>query len=81
MNNNGDDQTVRMYRLVCTFVVRKPPKGFLATRPKYIGDNDDCDDLNVDDHVNENEKYDTDYNDVGDHGVNDTDEYHANEKQ
>ena len=58
---------------------------------KYIGDNDD---LNVDDHVNETEKYDTDYNgvgdhdvndtdynDVGDHDVNDTDDYDVNEKQ
>ena len=30
------DQTVRMSRLVCAFVVRKPPKtGFLASRPTY----------------------------------------------
>ena len=35
MNNKGADQTARMRRLVCAFVVRKPPKtGFLATRPK-----------------------------------------------
>ena len=34
MNNKGADQTVRMRRLVCTFVVRKPPKiGFLVLRP------------------------------------------------
>ena len=34
MNNKGADQTARMRRLVCAFVVRKPPKtGFLATRP------------------------------------------------
>ena len=32
-NNKGADQTVRMRRLVCACVVRKPPKtGFLATR-------------------------------------------------
>ena len=34
MNNKGADQTVGMRRLVCAFVVRKPPKtGFLAARP------------------------------------------------
>ena len=34
MNNKSADQTARMRRLVCAFVVRKPPKtGFLATRP------------------------------------------------
>ena len=34
MNNKGDDQTVRMRRLVCPFVVSKPPKtGFLMSRP------------------------------------------------
>ena len=34
--NKGADQTARMRRLVCAFVVRKPPKtGFLATRPNY----------------------------------------------
>ena len=33
-NNKGADQSARMRRLVCTFVVRKPPKtGFLASRP------------------------------------------------
>ena len=33
-NNRGADQTAWMRRLVCTFVVRKPPKtGFLASRP------------------------------------------------
>ena len=33
-NNEGADQTERMLRLVCTSVVRKPPKtGFLASRP------------------------------------------------
>ena len=26
MNNKGADQTARMHRLVCVFVVRKPPK-------------------------------------------------------
>ena len=36
MNNKGADQTARMRRLVCTCVVRKPPKtGFLASRPIY----------------------------------------------
>ena len=35
MNNKGADQTARMRRLVCAFVVHKPPKtGFLASRPK-----------------------------------------------
>ena len=35
-NNKGADQTARMRRLVCAFVVRKPPKtGFLATGPNY----------------------------------------------
>ena len=35
-NNKSADQTARMRRLVCAFVVRKPPKtGFLATRPIY----------------------------------------------
>ena len=33
MNNKGADQTARMRRLVCDFVVRKPRKtGFLASR-------------------------------------------------
>ena len=33
-NNKDADQTARMRRLVCAFVVRKAPKtGFLATRP------------------------------------------------
>ena len=33
-NNIGADQTVRMHRLVCAFIVRKPPKtGFLVMRP------------------------------------------------
>ena len=32
----GADQTSRMRRLVCTFVVLKPPKtGFLASRPIF----------------------------------------------
>ena len=32
----GADQTAHMRRLVCAFVVRKPPKtGFLTTRPNY----------------------------------------------
>ena len=32
INNKGADQTVRVWRLVCTFVVRKPPKsGFSST--------------------------------------------------
>ena len=35
-NNKGADQTARMRRLVCAFVVRKPPKtGFFASRPIY----------------------------------------------
>ena len=35
-NNKGADQSAGMRRLVCAFVVRKPPKtGFLASRPKY----------------------------------------------
>ena len=35
-NNKGADQTARMRRLVCAFVVRKPPKtDFLALRPNY----------------------------------------------
>ena len=34
MNNKGADQTARVCRLVCAFVVRKlPDAGFLATRP------------------------------------------------
>ena len=34
MNNNGPDQSARMRRLVCAFVVRNPPKtGFLASWP------------------------------------------------
>ena len=34
MNNKGTEQTAHMHRLVCVFVVRKPPKtGFLALRP------------------------------------------------
>ena len=33
-NNKGADQTARMRRLVCAFVVRKPPKtSFLAAGP------------------------------------------------
>ena len=33
-NNQGADQTARMHRLVCAFVVRKPPKtGFLSAKP------------------------------------------------
>ena len=33
-NNKGADQTARMRRLVCAFVVRNPPKtGFLALGP------------------------------------------------
>ena len=36
MNNKDTDQTMRMHRLVCVFVVRKLPKtGFLALRPIY----------------------------------------------
>ena len=36
-NNKGDDQTVRMSRLVCACVIRKPRKtGFLASRPIRI---------------------------------------------
>ena len=35
-NNKGADQTERMLRLVCTFVVGEPPKkGFLVLRPIY----------------------------------------------
>ena len=34
MNNKGADQTARMRRLVCAFVVRTTLKtGFLASRP------------------------------------------------
>ena len=34
MNNKGAEQTGLMRRLVCAFIVPKPPKtGFLATRP------------------------------------------------
>ena len=34
-NNKGADQTARLRRLVCAFVMCKPPKtDFLATRPK-----------------------------------------------
>ena len=34
VNNKGADQAVRMRRLVCAFVVRKPlMTGFLASRP------------------------------------------------
>ena len=33
-NNTGADQTARLRRLVCAFVIRKPPKTeILATRP------------------------------------------------
>ena len=36
-NNKDADQTARMRRLVCAFVVHNPPKtGFLATRPIWI---------------------------------------------
>ena len=36
MNNKGADQTARMHRLVCAFVVLKPLKtGFLAMGPFY----------------------------------------------
>ena len=36
-NNQCADQTARVRRLVCAFVVRKPPKtGFLASRPNYV---------------------------------------------
>ena len=36
MNNKGADQTRRMRRLVCAFVVRKPPKtGFFTALPIY----------------------------------------------
>ena len=39
MNNKGADQTEHMRRLVCTFVVFKPPKtGFLALRPILFSD-------------------------------------------
>ena len=34
VNNKGADQTARMRRLVCAFVVGIPPKtGFLASQP------------------------------------------------
>ena len=33
VNNKGADQTVRMRRLVCAFVVRKQQSQFLASRP------------------------------------------------
>ena len=37
MNNKGADQSARMRRLVCAFVVRIPPKtGFLASRPLWL---------------------------------------------
>ena len=32
MNNKGADQTVRMRRLVCSFVVSKPPKKVFLRR-------------------------------------------------
>ena len=36
MNNKGADQSARMRRLVCAFVVRKPLRtGFVATRPIF----------------------------------------------
>ena len=36
-NNKDADQTARMHRLVCAFVVRKPPMtGFFASRPKLL---------------------------------------------
>ena len=36
-NNKGADQSARMRRLICTFVVCKSPKtGFLASRPTYV---------------------------------------------
>ena len=36
-NNKGADQTARMGRLVCAFVVRKPPKtSFVAWGPYYV---------------------------------------------
>ena len=35
-NYEGADQSVRMRRLFCAFVVRKPPKaGFHAPKPKF----------------------------------------------
>ena len=34
MNNKGADQTARMHRLICAFIVRAPPKtGFPTSRP------------------------------------------------
>ena len=39
MNNKGADQFARLRRLVCGFVVQKPPKtDLLAWRPNYIAD-------------------------------------------
>ena len=34
-NDEGADQTARMRRLVCAFVVRKPPKQALSRRGPY----------------------------------------------
>ena len=37
MNKKGADQTAQLRRLVCAFIVRKPPKtGFLASRPLLL---------------------------------------------
>ena len=36
-NSKGADQSAQMRRLVCAFVVRKPPKtGFLASKPSHV---------------------------------------------
>ena len=42
-NNKDADQSARMPRLVCAFVVRKPPKTvFVATRPIYAKASNKC---------------------------------------
>ena len=37
-NNKGDDQSARMRRLVCTFVVRKPQRQVFLRRGPYQAD-------------------------------------------
>ena len=43
VNNKGADLFERMRRLICTFVVNKPPKtGFLRRGPYYGYERSDC---------------------------------------
>ena len=43
LNNKGADQSALMRRLVCAFVVHKPPKtNFLTSRHRQYGSRSDC---------------------------------------